>query len=66
MTPWRMHSMTFRVLIDSRLMAIRYKRSGQNQVPTFDGRDVIVDDREPRNEVLEALLRNSLLNGELE
>jgi hypothetical protein len=55
----RLHSMSFRYLIDWRVQAIRYRQdpSARNgQVPTLNGQDVVVDDREPRNLALEAAI----------
>jgi hypothetical protein len=60
MSPIKMHSMTFRYLIDWRVEVIRYRTDDtarNGQVPTLFGRDVHVDDREPRNEALEATLQ---------
>lgn len=58
MTPWRMHSMTFMALRSWKIRAIVYENpaSELNSKPTFAGRDIIVDDREPRNELLEELV----------
>ncbi len=58
MTPWRMHSMTFMALRSWKINGIEYRSdpgSRNGVIPTFAGRDVIVDDREPRNQVVEEL-----------
>lgn len=55
MPPWRMHSRTYQVLLAFRAIIFRYPSDRLPHVPTFNGRDVAVDDHEPRNEVLEAL-----------
>jgi hypothetical protein len=58
-TAIRMHSMTFRYLIDWRVEVIRYKQGSglTGQYSTLFGRDVVIDDREPRNEALEATIQ---------
>lgn len=52
----RVHSMTYKALISDSCRAIRYMSTEYGMMRPFLGNEeVIVDDREPRNELVEKL-----------
>lgn len=50
---WEMHSMTFLSLF--RVGAIKFEGKYERRNARFDGRPITIDDRFPRNEILEKL-----------
>lgn len=59
--PWVMHSTTYGCLFDLRLILFRHGPDFLKSIPTFDGRDVVVDDRAPTNPVLDVVARMIIL-----
>ncbi len=57
---WLFHSLTYVALLKARAIRFRHEpydaRKQQRPIPTFDGRDITINDRFPRNEALEALV----------
>lgn len=49
----KMHSITFAALCSPAVRVIRFWRIGEKSVPRLHGQSVEVDDREPRNELVE-------------
>lgn len=63
--PFVMHSMTFKCLLSDHIRAVTFENSGEGLGPCLNGRRIIIDDRAPRNELVEELV-NNLENAEYE
>ena len=53
-----MHSTTFRALLEPHVRAVTFRNEGESIGPHIGQRRIVVDDRVPPNELVEALVLN--------